>query len=151
MRLFHEDTKVEALRRAPLFEGLSRKELEQLAKLADDLEVDAGRVLTREGESGREFFVLLEGEVDVSRGGRTIATRGAGDFIGEIAILEDIPRTATVTATTPLRFFVLTRQAFWRMIDRMPEVERKVLRALARRVLSVASDDPTLAQRPAQA
>ena len=144
MRLFREDTKVEALRRAPLFEGLSRKELEQLAKLADDLEVDAGRVLTREGDRGREFFVILEGEVDISRGGRTIATRGAGDFIGEIAILEEIPRTATVTAKTPLRFFVLTAQAFRSLVDENPEVERKVLRTLARR-LAALSDDASVA------
>ena len=144
MRLFREDTKVEALRRAPLFEGLARKELEQLAKLADDLEVDAGRVLVREGESGREFFVILEGEVDVSRGGQTIATRGAGDFIGEIAILEDMPRTATVTAKTPLRFFVLTAQAFRSVVEEHPDVERKVLRALARR-LAALSNDPSVA------
>ncbi len=144
MRLFREDTKIEALRRAPLFEGLSRNELERLARLAEDLEVDAGKVLTREGESGREFFVILEGEVDVSRGGQTIATRGAGDFIGEIAILEDIPRTATVTAKTPLRFFVLTAQAFRTVVEEHPEVERKVLRTLARR-LAMLSDDPSLA------
>ncbi|MBD0347974.1 MAG: cyclic nucleotide-binding domain-containing protein [Thermoleophilia bacterium] len=144
MRLFREDTKIEALRRAPLFEGLSRNELEQLARLAEDLEVDAGKVLTREGESGREFFVILEGEVDVSRRGQTIATRGAGDFIGEIAILEDIQRTATVTAKTPLRFFVLTAQAFRSVVDEYPEVERKVLRTLARR-LAALSDDPSMA------
>ncbi len=144
MRLFREDTKIEALRRAPLFDGLSRSELEQLARLAEDLEVDAGKVLTREGESGREFFVILEGEVDVARGGRTIATRGAGDFIGEIAILENIRRTATVTAKTPLRFFVLTAQAFRTVVEEHPEVERKVLRALARR-LATLSDDPSLA------
>ena len=144
MRLFREDTKVEALRRAPLFEGLSRKELEQLARLADDLEVEPGRVLVREGDTGREFFVLLEGEVDVSRGGETIATRGAGDFIGEIAILEDMPRTATVTARTPLRFFVLTAQGFRSVVEEHPEVERKVLRTLARR-LAMLSDDPSVA------
>ena len=144
MRLFREDTKVEALRRAPLFEGLSRKELEQLARLADDLEVEPGRVLVREGDTGREFFVILEGEVDVSRGGETIATRGAGDFIGEIAILEDMPRTATVTARTPLRFFVLTAQGFRSVVEEHPEVERKVLRTLARR-LAMLSDDPSVA------
>ena len=143
MRLFREDTKVDALSRAPLFQGLARQELSQLAKLADDLEVSAGTVLCREGETGREFFVLLEGEVDVTRGGEHVATRGPGDFIGEIAILEDVPRTATVTAKTPVRFFVLTAQAFRSVVDSVPEVERKVLRALARR-LAAMTDDPSV-------
>jgi CRP/FNR family cyclic AMP-dependent transcriptional regulator len=140
VRLFREDTKIEALRQAPLFEGLSKKELEELAKLADDLEVEPGKVLTREGETGREFFVLMDGEVEIERGGQSLGTRGAGDFIGEIAILEDVPRTATVTAKTPLRFFVLTAQSFRSVVDQYPEVERKVLRALARRLVRLSND-----------
>jgi CRP/FNR family transcriptional regulator, cyclic AMP receptor protein len=143
VRLFREDTKIEALRQAPLFEGLSKKELGELAKLADDLEVEPGKILTREGETGREFFVLMDGEVEIERGGKSLGTRGAGDFIGEIAILEDVPRTATVTAKTPLRFFVLTAQSFRSVVDQFPEVERKVLRALARRLVSL-SDDPSV-------
>lgn len=134
---------MEALRQAPLFQDLSKKELEELAKLADDLEVAAGRVLTREGDAGREFFVLMDGEVEIERGGRSLGTRGAGDFIGEIAILEDVPRTATVTAKTPLRFFVLTSQSFRSVVDRFPEVERKILRTLARR-LATLTDDPSV-------
>jgi CRP/FNR family transcriptional regulator, cyclic AMP receptor protein len=143
VRLFREDTKIEALRQAPLFEGLSKKELGELAKLADDLEVEPGKILTREGETGREFFVLMDGEVEIERGGQSLGTRGAGDFIGEIAILEDVPRTATVTAKTPLRFFVLTAQSFRSVVDQFPEVERKVLRALARRLVRL-SDDPSV-------
>jgi CRP/FNR family cyclic AMP-dependent transcriptional regulator len=138
--LFGEDAKVKALGTAPLFEGLSYKELQELAKLADELQVDAGRVLTRQGETGREFFVLMDGEVDIERGGQSLGTRGAGDFIGEIAILEDVPRTATVTAKTPLKFFVLTAQSFRSVVDRHPDVERKVLRALARRLVDLAND-----------
>lgn len=144
MKLFSQDKKVEALRRAPLFEGLSRKELVQLARLTDDVEIPAGRVLCREGDRGREFFVLIEGKVDVARNGRDVATLGAGDFVGEISLLEPTPRTATVTAQTPLRFFVLTPKDFQQMLDENPGIERKVLRALARRVLEL-SRDPTLA------
>ena len=144
MKLFNQDTKVQALKRAPLFEGLSRKELVQLARLTEDLEVPAGRVLVKEGDRGREFFVIIEGEVEVSRKGRRINTSRAGDFFGEIALLESIPRTATVTAKTPLRFFVLTTQGFQGLIDQNAGVERKVLRALAKRVLSL-SNDPALA------
>ena len=143
MRLFAHDTKVDALRKAPLFEGLSRKELEELAKLADDLEVPAGKVLTRQGDTGREFFVLMDGEVEVERDGSSLGRRGAGDFIGEISLLEDIPRTATVTAATPLRLFVLTAQSFRSVVEAQPEVENKVLRTLARR-LAAMSDDPAV-------
>ena len=142
--LFTHDTKVESLRRAPLFAELSKRELESLAKGTEDLEVDAGKVLCREGEPAMEFFVIIDGEVEVTRDGRPIRTLRSGDFFGEIALLEDLPRTATVTATTPLRFFVLTRQSFWGLVDRSPEVERKLLRTLARRLVS---DDPTLSER----
>ena len=143
MRLFGSDAKVEALRRAPLFEGLSKKELEQLATLADDLEVPSGKVLTRQGETGREFFVLMDGQVEVERDGESLGTLGAGNFIGEISILEDMPRTATVTASTPVRLFVLTAQNFRSVVEQQPEVENKVLRTLARR-LAAMSDDPAV-------
>jgi CRP/FNR family cyclic AMP-dependent transcriptional regulator len=143
--LFPADTKVELLRKAPLFANLSKSELEHLAKVTEDLEVEAGRVLCKEGEPASEFFVIIEGEADATKEGNHLRTMRDGDFFGEIALLEDIPRTATVTATTPLRFFVLTRQSFWSMLDAMPEVERKILRALARRVVD-SWDDPTLAR-----
>ena len=143
MRLFAADAKVEALRKAPLFAGLSRKELEDLAKLADDLEVPEGKVLTRQGDTGREFFVLMGGEVEVERDGHSLGRRGAGDFIGEISLLEDIPRTATVTAATSVRLFVLTAQSFRSVVEAQPEVENKVLRTLARRLADM-SDDPAV-------
>jgi len=141
--LFSHDTKVESLKRAPLFEDLSKDELEQLAKISEDMEVVAGRVLCREGEPAQEFFVIIDGEAEATKDGKSLRTMKDGDFFGEIALIEDIPRTATVTATTGLRFFVLTRQAFWSTIDRMPDVERKVLRALARRVVDSWGDPTT--------
>ena len=144
--LFPHDTKVERLREAPLFADLSKDELEQLAKLTEDLEVEAGKVLCREGEPAQEFFVSIEGTAEATKDGRELGTMGQGDFFGEIALIEDIPRTATVTATSHLRFFVLTRQAFWSIVDRMPDVERKVLRTLARRVVENWGD-PTTANR----
>jgi len=143
VRLFAHDVKVDALKRAPLFEGLSRKELGELARLTEDVDVAAGKVLCREGASGQEFFVIMEGEVEVTRRGKSIGTFGSGEFVGEIALIEDVPRTATVTAKTPLRFFVMTRQAFLRLLDANPRVERKVLRALAKRIVST-SNDPSL-------
>lgn len=141
--LFSQDTKADALGRAPLFEDLSKDELRELAKVTEDLEVEAGKVLCREGETAQEFFVIIDGEVEVTKDGKSLGKLSDGDFFGEIALLEDVPRTATVTAVTPLRFFVLTRQSFWSLLERQPEVERKVLRALAKRVIAT-SDDPSL-------
>jgi CRP-like cAMP-binding protein len=144
MRLFSQDTKVKALKGAPLFEGLSRKELAQLARVSEDLEVEPGTVLCEEGEIGHEFFVIVDGKVKITRKGRRVSVRGGGDFVGEIALIEDVPRTATVTAETPVRLFVLTRKDFRHLLDEQPSVERKVMRVLARRLAEVSSD-PTLA------
>jgi CRP-like cAMP-binding protein len=136
MGLFRQDTKVEALKRTALFEHLPRKHLVALARLTEDLDVPEGKVLCREGETGSEFFVILEGEVEVTRNGERIVPDEPIEFFGEIALIERVPRTATVTAATPLRFFVLTRQSFQRVLDTEPDVERKVLRSLARRMLA---------------
>jgi CRP/FNR family transcriptional regulator, cyclic AMP receptor protein len=144
MKLFSQDTKVQALKGAPLFDSLSRKDLTQLARVSEDLEVEPGKVLCNEGEIGQEFFVIVDGKVKVTRKGRRVATRSSGQFVGEIALLEDVPRTATVTAETPVRLFVLTRKDFRHLLDTNPSVERKVLRALARRLAEISSD-PTLA------
>jgi len=144
MRRFSQDTKVQALKDAPLFEGLSRKEFVQLARVCEDLEVEPGRVLCEEGQIGHEFFVIIDGRVQVSQKGRRVATLSSGDFVGEIALVTEMPRNATVTAETPVRLFVLTRRDFRGVLDENPNVERKVLRALARR-LAETSSDPTLA------
>jgi CRP-like cAMP-binding protein len=144
VRLFKEDTKVEALRRAPLFQGLSKKELTDLARVTEDMELPEGAVLCREGDTGQEFFVILEGEIEVTSHGEPVALRGGGDFVGEIALLEDTKRTATVTAKTPLHVFVLTRKDFRHLVEQNREVERKVMQALARRIIEL-SPDPTVA------
>lgn len=138
--LFSHDTKADALARCPFFEGLSRGELLELAKVTEDMEVEEGKVLTREGQSGSEFFVIIDGEVSVTKDGQEIRTLGPGDFFGEIALLEDTPRTATVVAKTPLRFFVLTRQSFRSMLAHQRELERKVLAALEERVRATSEN-----------
>jgi CRP-like cAMP-binding protein len=132
--LLRKNTKVEMLRKVPLFAHCSKKELEAIAGLADELQLDEGRELTREGQRGREFFVIVDGEVVVRRKGRKIATSGAGDFIGEMALVTGRPRNATVTATTPLRTLVVSAQSFQRLLETAPSIQRKVLRALAERV-----------------
>jgi len=133
--LFPHDTKVDALAKAPLFAALSRQELGDLAKATEDLEVDEGKVLTREGDLGREFFVIVDGDVSVTQDGKEIRRLGAGDFFGEIALIYDnARRTATVTADSPLRFFVLTRQSFRSLLEHQPEIEEKVMVALEDRL-----------------
>jgi len=140
MKLITRDTKVEALSAAPLFEGLSNKELTELAMRTDDLDFPAGKVLVHEGEVGSEFYVITDGEAEVTQHGEAVATYAPGDFFGEIALVEDVPRNATVTVTTPLRCFMLTRGRFLHVLDEYPEVERKVMRALAKRLVAASND-----------
>lgn len=140
MRLFSQNVKVERLKQAPLFSGLSKKELVEVARLTDDLELDEGTVLCKEGTLGHEFFVIVDGKVDVTRRGKRVPIRGGLDFFGEIALLTDAKRTATVTATTPVRCFVLTSRDFRRVLDENPAVERKVLHSLAERLLVHTKD-----------
>jgi CRP-like cAMP-binding protein len=135
MQLFSHDDKATALGRAPLFKGLSRGELVQLAKVTEDLEVAEGKILAREGDIGYEFFVIVDGEVAVTKDGQEINRLSSGDFFGEIALVWESPRrTATVTTVTPVRFFVLTRQAFRGLIGHHPDIEAKVLAEIEARV-----------------
>jgi CRP-like cAMP-binding protein len=120
----------------PLFELCSKRDLRRIAALADERELGAGTELIREGEPGREFYVVVEGEIDVRRGKRRVAQLGAGSFVGEIALLSRSPRTATVVATTPLRVLAIEGRAFVELLDSLPELWLKVARALADRVES---------------
>jgi CRP/FNR family transcriptional regulator, cyclic AMP receptor protein len=135
-----QDTKTAALKQAPLFGGLSNRQIAKIARLSDDLDVPSGAVLCKEGSSGQEFFMIIDGQADVTRGEKHVATLTNGDFFGEIALLEPMKRTATVTASTPLSFFVVTRQAFNSVIRTDPEIELRVLRRLARRLAELAGD-----------
>jgi CRP-like cAMP-binding protein len=112
MKIRSHDPKRDELRAIPLFAELPSRELELVARNSDLVEVPAGTTVIREGDQGREFFAIAEGEVEISQGGTPIATETAGDVFGELALLHDIPRTATVTAKTPLRLYVLTAPAF---------------------------------------
>ncbi len=128
------DAKIELLRRVPLFERCSRRELQAIAAVADELALPAGRALTREGAPGREFAVLVEGLAEVRRRGRRVDVLSAGDFLGEIALVADRPRTATVTTTTPVRILLLTGRDFLRLLRDVPSLQPKVLEALAERI-----------------
>ena len=135
-----QSTKADALRSAPLFEGLSKKELVEVARVTEDIQVPSGTVLCKEDTLGREFFVLVEGTVEVTRGSKHVATREAPDFVGEIALLTEVRRTATVTASTPLRCLILMRGDFRRVLDENRAIERKVMAVLAQRLAAQAGE-----------
>jgi CRP-like cAMP-binding protein len=121
------------LKEVPFFSSLNRHELEFIAQSTDEVDVSEGEVLAREGHTGQEFFVILEGRVAVRRGDEQLAELGPGDFFGEMALLGDHPRNATVTATAPGRVGVMTRQAF-RSVDRsMPTVHARICDAIRAR------------------
>ncbi len=128
------NAKVELIRQVPLFSRCTRKELAEVASIADEVDLPTKRVLMREGERGREFFVLLEGSADVRRNGRKINQLGDGDFFGEIALVSRSERTATVTTTEPSRVLVITEQAFRALLDHAPQIQIRVLQALADRL-----------------
>jgi CRP-like cAMP-binding protein len=130
----HRDRKVDMLADVPLFSGCSKKELKTIAMLADEIDLRQGKVLTRQGAPGREFFVLLEGSVEVVRDGKPVTTLGEGDFFGELALVSNIPRTATVTATSPIRALVVVGRDFRRLLSEDASIAVKVLGAMAERM-----------------
>jgi CRP/FNR family transcriptional regulator, cyclic AMP receptor protein len=118
------------LKDVPFFTSLSKRELNSVAQNVDEMDVPKGKVLAREGDFGHEFFVIVEGTADVVRGGAQIAELGPGDFFGEMALLGEERRTATVTASSPMRVLVMTGQHL-REIDRAnPGVHAKVAEAI---------------------
>jgi CRP/FNR family transcriptional regulator, cyclic AMP receptor protein len=133
MRLGH-NSKIDLIKRVPLFGSASRRELEEIAAIADEIDLPEGKTLITEGETGREFFVLIEGTAEVQRGGKKVATIGAGDFFGEIALITKTPRNATIKTTSPARALVITDRAFRQLLDHSPQIAVGVLTALAERV-----------------
>jgi CRP-like cAMP-binding protein len=128
------NAKIEMIQKVPLFARCSKRELAEVASIADEVDLREGKSLTREGDRGREFFVLIEGTADVVRRGKKINSMGPGDFFGEIALVSRVPRTATVTTTSPVRALVVTDRAFRGLLQHSPEIQLKVLEALAERV-----------------
>ena len=128
------DAKVELLKKVPLFADCSKSELRELAKSADELDLREGTVLTREGRPGREFFVLIDGTVKVTKNGKKVAELKGGDWLGEIALLTDKPRTATVTATSTVDVLVITDRRFRNVVESMPSIAIKVLGRVSERL-----------------
>ena len=132
--MLRKNAKIELLKRVPLFERCSRRELEQIAMLADELDLPSARDLTREGAGGFEFIILVEGEADVVRGVRVVNTLGPGDFVGEIALVSGKPRTATVQTRGHARVLVITASGFRTLMHDVPSIKDKVLAAVTARI-----------------
>ena len=128
------DEKLEHLKRVPLFAKMGTSELERLGQLADEVEVGLDTVLAEQGTVGHEFFVVLDGRVMVLDGRTPVRTLGPGDFFGEIALLERVPRTATVRAEGIVRLLVIGHREFNALMDEFPSVRAAVLDAVAERL-----------------
>jgi len=129
-----DQTTDERLAEIPLFTGLSKKELAAVSGLATRLDLVAGKELTKQGETGNEFVIILDGEVDVVIDGNVVATRGPGDYFGEIALLSERPRTATVVAKTPVSIEVIGRREFRALVDDQPAIEAQLRAVMAERL-----------------
>jgi CRP-like cAMP-binding protein len=134
------DQKLQVLAGVPLFAGLPGRELEEIGRLCDEVSLKAGHVIAREGTSGSEFFVILDGTVAVTKGGEHLRDMGRGDFFGELALLGHVPRTASVTCTTDGEFLVLGRREFSQLLADYPSIQGAVLQALASRIATLAPD-----------
>ena len=132
--MLRKNAKIELLKRVPLFERCSKRELGEIAMLADELDLPSARDLTREGAGGFEFIILVEGQADVVRGVRVVNELGPGDFVGEIALVSGKPRTATVRTRGPARVLVLTASGFRTLMRDVPSIKDKVLAAVTARI-----------------
>jgi CRP/FNR family cyclic AMP-dependent transcriptional regulator len=128
------DAFVDHLKQVPLFAACSRKDLQLVARRAEDVRVAAGTTIVNEGDDGHEFFVILDGTARVSRQGRKIATLGPGSGFGELALLENAPRNATIVADTDMELVVLGQREFAGLLDEVPGFARKMLAGTAHRL-----------------
>ncbi len=129
-----KDRKLELLRSVPLFSACSRASLARIARLVDEIDLPAGHLLTQQGRIGNEFFIVVDGTVQVDQDGRRVNTLGPGDFLGEISLIDHRPRTATATCETPCRVLVLAHREFHTLLADSPAIASAVLKSLAERL-----------------
>jgi CRP-like cAMP-binding protein len=132
--VFRKNAKIELLRQVPLFSECSGRELAEIAAVADEMHFPAGRTLIEEGRPGREFFVVVEGSVEIRRRGRRVARHDGWSHYGETALLTGKPRNATITTSSPVQALVITDRAFQRLLRDSPSIQRKILASLAERL-----------------
>jgi CRP/FNR family cyclic AMP-dependent transcriptional regulator len=128
------DVFIDHLQQVSLFSACSRKDLQLVAKRAEDIHLAGGKAIVSEGETGHEFFAIISGTARVERHGRKIATLGPGDAFGELALLEKAPRNATVIAESDMELVVLGQREFAGIVDEVPGFARKMLAGMAKRL-----------------
>jgi CRP/FNR family transcriptional regulator, cyclic AMP receptor protein len=121
----------------PLFSQCHKAELKSIARRTADISAEAGQVLTKEGQGAHDFFVIVSGEAEVSRGGRIVAELGPGDYFGELGLLDPALRDATVTARTPMELVVLAQWDFEQALEEAPGMTRRLLAGMAQRLRSL--------------
>ena len=134
MLLKHHSQKIDILKSVPLLGTLSRRHLDLIARHADEVSVPAGKVLVRQGSLCREFFVVLEGRACIEQNGKKIATVRKGEMLGEMSLIDNKPRGATVTTETPMTLLVLESRSFGALLDDIPQLRKKVLVTLCERL-----------------
>jgi CRP-like cAMP-binding protein len=138
------EERVAWLRRVPLFTALSTAQLEGLAPFLDEVETEAGHVLIDQDGFGQELLIIIEGKVELTRDGRHLSDLGPGDFVGEIALLDGGPSTATVTTSEPTTVLSVSKRAFDTVLDRIPGLPHELLRSLAARLRAATEDIASL-------
>ncbi len=124
-----------------IFSELSKKELRKISRLMTEISIDAGRVLIRQGDPGREFMIIRSGDAEVIRNGKKIAEVGAGDFLGELAVLSGAPRNASVIATSDMVIEALNRREFMSLLDENPKIAKKILLGAVTRLHAAEQPD----------
>ena len=128
------------LRLVPLFNGMTDRSFEAIAGLAREADYAGGEDLVRQGAPGDTFLIIVSGRARVHRDGKTLRELGPGDFLGEIALVDGSPRTATVTAIDPIAALVVERHGFLDLIERIPVLRHEVLNALTQRIRATVGD-----------
>lgn len=127
-------------RNLPMFAGCTEDELEEIDRLADEVHVEAGRTIIRQGDLGQEFALIISGEADVMKDGHVVATIGPGAYFGEVALLDSITRTASVIARTDMTLEVIDRRGFNTLLDDLPQLSRSMLRGSAQRIAELEEE-----------
>jgi CRP/FNR family cyclic AMP-dependent transcriptional regulator len=125
---------LESLKNVPLFNACSKKELEKVAKAADEIRMTEGSLIVDQGQTGREAFIILTGDVIIKRSGRKIAMLGAGDVVGELSLLDHGPRTASAICATDCTLLVIDQRRFISVLDDVPSIAHKLMGVLASRI-----------------
>ena len=132
MLLRRSSQKMDLLKKVPMFSNLSQRHLREIGKHADQVKVEAGRVLAQQEKKGWEFIFIVEGKARVEKDGKVINQLAAGDFFGEISLIDGEPRTATVISGTDMTLLVVDKRSFDHLLDRVPGLQRKILLSLCK-------------------